>query len=105
MTGFGQVTPDIQKAMHMSPPCISTGVLKNHVFTSLLVAFYLALKSRSKVWVKVGVKVECLAQSTLGARLVECSKRQFTLKFGVKGDHYQSGVCLFVCYQGCVCVY
>ncbi len=27
--GFGQVTSDGQKAMHKSPPCISTGVLKN----------------------------------------------------------------------------
>ncbi len=25
---FGLVTPDRQKAMHKSPPCISTGVLK-----------------------------------------------------------------------------
>ena len=29
MTGFGPVTPDRQKVMHMSPPCICTGVLKN----------------------------------------------------------------------------
>ncbi len=27
--GFGPVTSDGQKAMHMSPPCICTGVLKN----------------------------------------------------------------------------
>ncbi len=29
--GFGRVTSDGQKAMHQSPLCISTGVLKNWV--------------------------------------------------------------------------
>ena len=31
---FGQV-PDRQKARHMSPPCIGTGVLKNEVRSKL----------------------------------------------------------------------
>ncbi len=42
---FGPVTPDGQKAMHMSPPCISTGVLKDGK-SSLWLHIWLAYENR-----------------------------------------------------------